>query len=93
MDKETREITQVDSDIDPQWQHNYLHRSGQPFIVEEEPTPDEPTLEIVEDQEMPQDVGGMTLEEAQVKYVDVTGKELPARYKNDLTWLLSKINS
>jgi len=34
----------------------------------------------------------MTLEDIQAKYIEKFGK-LPARYKNDLNWLVNKLNS
>lgn len=97
MNKETGEIMSVDVSKDPRRKVRYLHRSGKPFeltptdaIPSEDPIQDEGTIEQVG---TPQDTGEMTLEEVQTKYVQITGKELPARYKNDLNRLLSKINS
>lgn len=41
----------------------------------------------------PVDTEGMTLEEASVKYIEITGNEVPVRYKNDLSWITSKLNA
>ncbi len=52
-----------------------------------------PSIESTDEVEVVADeVVEMSLEQIQARYTIVTGKEVPARYKNDTEWLLAKIN-
>lgn len=104
MNPETREIIEIDASKEPRWMFEYLHRSGVEFSYPVEETGIElvaSSTEIVEPIEVnqpeaevytPDGVIDLTLEQIQARYTEVTGKDVPARYKNDTEWLLAKIN-
>lgn len=101
MHPETMEVITIDTNKEPGWMFKYLHRiTWQKFDnpvmeeVVEAPVAEvievtQPTEEVVE---TPSEKKELTLEEIQALYLVTTGKEAPARYKNNPEWLLSKIN-
>lgn len=85
MHPETKKLMKIDTNKEPRWMFDYLHRNtATPFANPVE----EVGMDLVASSE-----NIMTLEEIQAKYVEVTGKGLPAAYKNNKEWLLAKINA
>lgn len=87
MTKDTREATIIQTDLIEDRKEKYDHLSGRTRKdIEDERNGVKPTPVIEEEKE------DTTLQDAQLLYTVKTGKEVPARYKNDKERLLSKIS-
>lgn len=118
MHPQTREIMNIETNDDPKWMFNYLHRSGMPFsnpieetgvvlvaaseeVEEEEEVVIDPevaaTVDMTEETietyniETMEDVEKV-IEDVQNAYIKKLGK-IPNNKKNDIDWLLAKINA
>lgn len=87
IDPNTGQRIQIDADEVKNRQDKYLHISWVPF---EWSKIDLSKIEVSYTVEWQEDVVELSLEELQAKYESEVGK-LPARYKNDVEWIKSKL--
>jgi len=69
----------IDSKKEKTWKKKYWHHSGVPFQASAKETAKDDLL------------AKMPLESLQIMYEDKMEKRLPARYKNDKEWIISKL--
>lgn len=74
--KSDKEITMIETDNTPNWEHNYLKLSWKPFIE---------TVDTIDD-------NNVDIETARQAYKDKFGKDVAVTYKNNLARIQSKLN-
>jgi hypothetical protein len=99
MDPKTREVVVVDTEKCTDWQQKFLHRSGVPFETDievkvsklKELSQDDLEAIVKEETKVELTAEAQSLEELRSEYIEVTGKQISIRYKNDREWLAQKI--
>lgn len=101
MHPETKEVIIIETEQCPDWKQKFLHRSWAPFVTDEAVAVEklqklsDKDLEaiVTQEEEVVEEVVAEwpSIEELREEYIQVTGKQVSIRYKNDREWLLQKI--
>lgn len=86
-DPKTEEVITIDEKKHPNWKTKFYHRSGVPFkgakkIKEQKEADTESKTSLLE---------SMEIETLRTIYEETLWKKVAPRYKNDKTWIISKL--